>query len=95
VFDRVFTTYYDTRAAPAWHETEKLARNMGLYNWFLALGLLLTLTGRLGGVPTSQFFLSCVAMAGVFGLFSVGPSKAFLVQLVLGLLTLLLFPCGS
>jgi putative membrane protein len=90
VFDRVFVTYYDTRTAPVWHQTEKLARNMGLYNWFLALGLLLSLTGRVGGVPTAQFFLSCVAVAGVFGLFSVGPSKAFVAQLVLGLMTLLL-----
>ena len=91
VFDRVFSTYYDTRDAPVWIETEKLARNMGLYNWFLAQGLLLSLTGRLGGAPTSQFFLLCVAVAGAFGLFSVGLSKAFVAQLVLGLLTFLLF----
>src|SRR5258708_4211185 len=85
VFDRGFVTYYDTRTAAVWLETEKLARNMGLYNWFLASGLLLSLTGQLGGVPTSRFFLLCVAVAGVFGLFSVGPSKAFVAQLVLGL----------
>jgi putative membrane protein len=90
VFDRVFAAYYDTRAAPVWIETEKLARNMGLYNWFLALGLLLSLVGQLGGVPTSQFFLLCVAVAGAFGLFSVSWSTAFLVQLGLGVVTFVL-----
>jgi uncharacterized membrane protein len=42
-------------------------------NWFLALGLLLSLKERLGDGSTSHFFLSCVAVAGFFGLFSVGP----------------------
>jgi putative membrane protein len=91
VFDRVFVTYRTTSTAPVWVETEKLAHNMGLYNWFLALGLLLSLMGRLGGVPTSQFFLLCVVVAGAFGLFSVGLSTAFSVQLTLGLLTSALF----
>jgi putative membrane protein len=91
VFDRVFPSYANTRAAPVWIETEKLTRNMGLYNWFLALGLLLSLAGHLDGVPTSRFFLLCVAVAGAFGLFSVSRSKAFLAQLGLGLLTFVLF----
>ena len=90
VFDAVFPTYYDTSSAPTWVETEKLARNMGLYNWFLALGLLLSLTGCLGFPPISQFFLFCVGVAGVFGLFSVGHSMAFWAQMVLGLVPFLL-----
>jgi uncharacterized membrane protein len=85
VFGRVFVTYADTSGVSVWAETERLARNMGLYNWFLALGLLLSLVGWLGSVPTTQFFLLCVAVAGVFGLFSVGLSKAFGAQLILGL----------
>ena len=91
VFDGVLPAYYDTRASPVWVETEKLARNMGLYNWFLAAGLLLSLTGRLGGVPTSQFFLLCVAIAGGFGWLSVGPSASFAAQLVLGLAAFVFF----
>ena len=94
VFDRVFITYSATSAAPVWIETEKLARNMGLYNWFLAFGLLLSLVGRLGGAPTSQFFLLCVGVAGAFGLFSVSLSMAFGAQLVLGLMTVLLLRMG-
>ena len=90
VFDRVFPGYFRTRDNPVWFDTEKLAGNMGLYNWFLALGLLLTLVGKLGGAPNSWFFLLCVAVAGIFGVFSVGPSKAFIAQLGLGLVTLVL-----
>jgi putative membrane protein len=91
VFERVFDNYFRTRENPVWYETEKLARNMGLYNWFLALGLLLSLAGCLGGPPTSRFFFLCVAVAGIFGLFSVGPSRAFIAQLVLGLAAFVLF----
>ena len=91
VFDRVFSDYFRTRNSPVWFDTEKLARNMGLYNWFLGLGLLLSLVGCVGGVASSKFFFLCVAVAGVFGLFSVGPSIAFIGQLVLGLAVFVLF----
>jgi len=91
VFGRVFGSYYETRSSPVWSETEKLARNMGLYNWFLALGLMLSVLGHLGGILSSQFFLGCVAMAGAFGLLSVSWSKAFFSQTVLGILAFLLF----
>jgi len=91
VFDRVFDDYFRTRTAPVWFETEKVARNMGLYNWFLALGLLLSLVGQLGCTSTSRFFLGCVAVAGAFGVVSVGPSGAFLAQLSLGLVAFVLF----
>jgi putative membrane protein len=92
VFHLVFASSYDTTSgSPIWVETGKLARNMGLYNWFLAVGLLLSQTGRLGGAPITQFFLLCVAVAGAFGLLSVGPQIAFGAQLGLGLLTFVLF----
>src|SRR4051812_12037227 len=63
VFERVFPSYYDTRSSPVWAETEKLARNMGLYNWFLALGLLLSAIGLLYGTitrhdATTQYWVS-------------------------------------
>jgi uncharacterized membrane protein len=63
---------------------------MGLYNWFLALGLSLTLLGHLGFLRLGQFFVLCVALAGAFGLFSVGPKAAFGLQLGLGLLAFVL-----
>jgi uncharacterized membrane protein len=90
VFDQVFPSYYDTQNSPVWSETEKLARNMGLYNWFLAVGLLASLWWGMGGASTAQFFLSCVAVAGVFGLLSVGWSRAFVAQLIFGIVPLVL-----
>ena len=92
VFEGAFPdTYRQNATSPVWAETEKLARNMGLYNWFLALGLLLSLIGWLGDARTSLFFLLCVAVAGVFGLLSVRLSIAFWAQLLLGLAAFVLF----
>ena len=103
VFDRVLSIYYETRASVVWEETAKIMRNMGLYNWFLALGLALALLG-MNGVPADpahqgelaiylcvvRFFLGCVAAAGVFAIFSVGPSGAFFLQLVPAAIALVL-----
>ena len=94
VFGLVLDTYPTTKDSPVWLETEKVARNMGLYNWFLAFGLLLSLTPLLGGA-SSWFFLLCVALAGVFGLFSVGFKFAFGLQLVLGFVAFLLVIWGG
>ena len=44
-----------------------LAANQGLYNGFLAAGLIWGLTLGPGGLPVEVFFLSCVIVAGVFG----------------------------
>lgn len=48
-------------------ETRVLAANQGLYNGFLAAGLLWGLWLGEGGVPVCVFFLACVLVAGVFG----------------------------
>lgn len=47
--------------------TAPLAANQGLYNGFLAAGLLWGLWLRSGGFAVLVFFLSCVIVAGVFG----------------------------
>ncbi|HSN18646.1 MAG TPA: DUF1304 domain-containing protein [Gammaproteobacteria bacterium] len=57
--------------------TRVLAANQGLYNGFLAAGLLWGL--YLGSMPVQLFFLLCVVVAGVFGGATVG-RKALLVQ---------------
>ena len=46
-----------------------LAANQGLYNGFLAAGLLWALIGYgvVGGRPILTFFLACVVVAGVYG----------------------------
>lgn len=55
-------------------QSKVLAANQGLYNGFLAAGLVwaiwLGLPGD--GVDVALFFLACVAVAGVFGAASVG-----------------------
>ncbi len=47
--------------------TRSLAANQGLYNGFLAAGLLWGLALGAAGRPVEVFFLLCVVVAGVFG----------------------------
>jgi putative membrane protein len=47
--------------------TASLAANQGLYNGFLAAGLLWGLSRGPDGFSTRVFFLICVIVAGVFG----------------------------
>ena len=62
-----------------------LAANQGLYNGFLAVGLIWGVaTGR---VDVLVFFLACVVVAGVFGAATVKP-RLFVVQAVPALLAL-------
>ena len=49
--------------------TKPLAANMGLYNGFLAAGLIWSLIDD--RMDLKLFFLSCVAVAGVFGALTV------------------------
>ncbi|MDH5214739.1 MAG: DUF1304 domain-containing protein [Gammaproteobacteria bacterium] len=51
-----------------------LAANQGLYNGFLAAGLIWGLIQKDRGHATKIFFLSCVIVAGVFGGLTVKPS---------------------
>jgi len=46
-----------------------LAANQGLYNGFLAAGLIWALLayGLIGGRPIITFFLACIVVAGVYG----------------------------
>jgi putative membrane protein len=65
-----------------------LASNQGLYNGFLAAGLLWSLWR--GDVATQLFFLCCVLVAGVYGAITVGKKILFIQALpaALGLLFL-------
>jgi len=47
------------------HQTHKLALNQGLYNGFLAAGLIWGLVA--GKFDVTVFFLGCVIVAGLFG----------------------------
>jgi putative membrane protein len=47
--------------------TRGLAANQGLYNGFLAAGLVWGLVAGAAGFPVQVFFLVCVIVAGLFG----------------------------
>lgn len=71
-------------------KTKDLAANMGLYNGFLATGLLwsLFISDDTWRVHVSSYFLSCIAVAGGYAGVTV-TKKIFFVQSVPGLVALL------
>ncbi len=48
-------------------KSKVLAANQGLYNGFLAAGLLWGLLRGAGGIEIKIFFLICIIIAGIFG----------------------------
>ena len=58
-----------------------LAANQGLYNGFLAAGLIWGLSLGVAGQPVQLFFLGCVLVAGLYGAATVG-IKILFVQAV-------------
>src|SRR5689334_5205383 len=62
-------------------ETKTLAANQGLYNGFLAAGLVWGIWLGEAGDPVKSFFLICVAVAGLYGSLTVG-MRILLVQTV-------------
>jgi len=84
------------RSLPAelFEKTKKMAANQGLYNGFLAAGLVWSL--RIKDEDWSEqvaiFFLTCVAIAGLYGCLTVQRSLFFVqtVPAVLALLVLFL-----
>ena len=69
--------------------TKVLAANQGLYNGFLAAGLLWALTLGAGGRAVATFFLLCVVVAGAYGAYSVS-RRILYVQALPALLGLVL-----
>jgi putative membrane protein len=56
------------RSAEEMEQTKVLAANQGLYNGFLAAGLVWSLVGNDAiAHPVRVFFLSCVIVAGLYG----------------------------
>ena len=74
-----------------------LAANQGLYNGFLAAGLIWGLLARQRGVAIKTFFLACVIVAGVFGAFTAKESILFVQALpaALALACVWVAPDGS
>ena len=58
--------------------TKVLAANQGLYNGFLAAGLIWGIWLGDAGDPVKTFFLACVAIAGIYGAITVGRKILFI-----------------
>lgn len=82
------------RTTPEFAAASKaLAANQGLYNGFLAAGLLWGLAQAESGRDVQLFFLGCVAIAGIYGGYSVSRRILF-VQAVPALVAALLVWLG-
>ncbi|MBQ0770015.1 MAG: DUF1304 domain-containing protein [Bizionia sp.] len=68
-------------------DTKVLAANQGLYNGFLALGLLFAVFKN--NFSFISFFLGCIIVAGIYGAYSTKNIKLFYVQAIPALLALL------
>ncbi|TBW45314.1 DUF1304 domain-containing protein [Marinobacter halodurans] len=69
--------------------TKVLAANQGLYNGFIAAGLLVGLFQGAAGYDFKLFFLACVVVAGIYGA-ATASRKILFVQALPGAIGLLL-----
>ena len=81
---------FKTIAADQFEKTKVMAANQGLYNGFLAGGLIwaLLIPNEVWSRYVALFFLSCVLIAGLYGTVTVS-KRIFFVQAVPALLGLL------
>lgn len=68
--------FNQTKEAAA--SSKVLAANQGLYNGFLAAGLIWGLVLGVDGNPVKIFFLCCVLIAGLFGAATANPKILFI-----------------
>lgn len=66
--------------------TKVLAANQGLYNGFLAAGIFIGVIGNYKGLIL--FVLGCVIIAGIYGAYSTGKIRIFLIQSVPALIAM-------
>ncbi|WP_346880723.1 DUF1304 domain-containing protein [uncultured Algibacter sp.] len=70
-------------------ETKVLAANQGLYNGFLAAGLIFSIFEK--NINSALFFLICVTLAGIYGSYSTKRIKLFYVQAIPAIIALITF----
>lgn len=68
-------------------DTKVLAANQGLYNGFLAAGLVFSII--LTDIQIAAFFLICVIIAGIYGAYSTKQIKLFYAQAVPAIVALI------
>jgi len=73
--------------------SKALAANQGLYNGFLAAGLIWGITLGAAGNSVKIFFLGCVVVAGIFGAITVN-RKILWVQAFPGAIALAMVLCS-
>ncbi|MBN4046933.1 DUF1304 domain-containing protein [bacterium AH-315-P13] len=73
-------------------QSKVLAANQGLYNGFLAAGLIWSIIIK--DLNVAIFFLSCVIIAGVYGAYSTKKIRLFYVQAIPALIAILLVIFG-
>lgn len=85
---RVFGKQFPKELFP---KTKVLAANQGLYNGFLVAGLLWTflIENQEWKMNIALFFLGCVAVAGIYGAYSID-KKIFFIQALPALIAILL-----
>ncbi|CAM1371798.1 putative membrane protein [Tenacibaculum litoreum] len=72
-------------------ETKVLAANQGLYNGFLAAGLIWSILSQ--KIDVGIFFMTCVFIAGLYGSYSTKKPRIFVIQSIpalLGIISLML-----
>lgn len=84
---KVFTSFPES----LFGQTKELAANLGLYNGFLAAGLIWTffIENAEWNANIAMFFLSCVAIAGIYGAVT-AEKKIFFVQALPAIIALTL-----
>lgn len=84
---KVFKNFPDELFGP----TKTMAGNQGLYNGFLAAGLIWTyfIQDPQWSMNIALFFLSCVAIAGIYGAFT-ADKKILFAQTIPSVITILL-----
>jgi putative membrane protein len=68
--------------------SKTLAKNQGLYNGFLAAGLIWSIF-TINFEQIALFFLICVTIAGVYGSYTIRDKKLFLIQSIPALIGIL------
>ena len=69
--------------------SKTLAKNQGLYNGFLAAGLIWSLFND-NLKETALFFLICVTIAGIYGSYTTGKIKLFVAQSIPAIIGIIL-----
>lgn len=71
-------------------KSKTLAANQGLYNGFLAAGLIWSIINKSFGSQIALFFLTCVVVAGIYGAYSTKKIKLFYIQSIPAIVAIIL-----